>query len=39
MSIGRILCAAAIVALWVWRSPPPKCMEIGSMPIGGDCRR
>jgi hypothetical protein len=42
-AVGRafliILCSAAIVGLLVSAPPPPKYIEIGSMPIGGDCRR
>ena len=37
-AVGRafliILCSAAIVSLLVSAPPPPKCIEIGSMPIG-----
>jgi hypothetical protein len=44
MSIGRI-CLCVILAvllvlfLWFCTPAPPKCLKIGSMPIGGDCRR
>jgi hypothetical protein len=42
--IGRsLLCvimSALLVLFWLFCMPaPPKCLEIGSMPIGGDCRR
>jgi hypothetical protein len=35
---GCAILSALLVLFWLFCMPvPPKCMEIGSMPIGGDC--
>lgn len=43
MNVGRAIYCAILSALLVLFllfciPAPPKCLKIGSMPIGGDCR-